>query len=353
MKELYLNQRIGRILKAGNREFRYFSGTSYLGMEEIPVYEEVLIQNIRRYGFNHGLSRVNNVQLSVFEEFEEFFAVKAGAESAAVVSSGYLAGISAWQLLYPKSDTCWIAPDTHPAILPADLKPDFQLNFIQWKNQCLEQSEAIPSQKIILLGNAVDPLRAEIHDYSWVRNIAKKHEVTLLIDDSHAFGVLGKSLFGTYSQHLDPKINLVVSGSLGKGLAMPSGIILGTKDIISEIKLQAIFTGASPGSPANLQVFLETQEVYKAQSEKVRDYSGIFFQETQDLSTIKGSAKFPVFVYQNPDWPEKLEQLGFITSSFSYPTPDSPRINRIVISGFHSLNDLMALNETLHQLAQQ
>lgn len=352
MKELYLNQRIGRLVKNGNQEFLYFSGTSYLGMDQIPEYEEILIQNIRRYGFNHGLSRVNNVRLSVFGEFEELFAKNACAESAAVVSSGYLAGISAWQFLYPKSNTCWIAPDTHPAILPADLKPDFQLNFIQWKNQCLELSESIPSQKILLLGNAVDPLRAVIHDYSWVRDIAKKHEVTLLIDDSHAFGILGKSVFGTYSAHHDPKINLIVSGSLGKGLAMPAGIILGSEETISGIKSLPIFTGASPGSPANLQTFLDTGKIYQTQNQKIKDFSGIFFQETQDLSTIYGSPKFPVFVYQNQDWPEKLERMGFITSSFPYPTAGSQRINRIVISGFHSLNDLMALSLKLHQLSQ-
>jgi 7-keto-8-aminopelargonate synthetase-like enzyme len=217
----------------------------------------------------------------------------------------------------------------------------------------LELAENIPSQKILLLGNAVDPLRAEIHNYSWVKEIAKKHEVTLLIDDSHAFGVLGKSVFGTYSEHVDPKINLVVSGSLGKGLAIPAGIILGKNEVIASIKSQPIFTGASPGSPANLQAFLDARDIYKKQGKKIRDFSGIFYQEIQDLSTIKGSAEFPVFCYENSDWPEKLEKRGIITSSFSYPTAESPRINRIVISGFHTLSDLMFLNDSLHQLAER
>lgn len=353
MKALHLPHRIGRTILAEGREYLYFSGTSYLGMEQIPEYEQILMENLRKWGFNHGLSRVNNVRLSVFEEFESYFAKNSGAESAAVMSSGFLAGIAAWQYLYPKSDQCWIAPDTHPAILPSHLKPDFQLNFIQWKNQCLEKADTVPSQRILLLGNAVDPLRSEIHDFAWVKEMAKKHAVTLLIDDSHAFGVLGKSVFGTYSENLFPNVNLVVSGSMGKGLAMPAGIILGKNELISGIKSQAIFTGASPGSPANLQAFLDSGEIYQIQSKKIKDFSGIFHQETQDLSTVHGSAKFPVFIYENPDWPEKLEERGFITSSFSYPTAESPRINRIVISGCHSLWDLMALNETLHQLSRK
>ncbi len=351
MKPLNLDQRLGRFVKIGKKEHLFFSGTSYLGIDQVPQYEAVLFDCIRRYGFNHGLSRVNNVRLKVFEEFEHFFSTKAKAESSAVVSSGYLAGISAWQYLFPKSDQCWVAPDTHPAILPAELKPDFQLSFIQWKNQCLEGSDQLPSQRILILGNAVDPLKAEIHEYSWVKEIAKKHEVSLLIDDSHAFGVLGNGVFGTYSQHVDSKINLVVSGSLGKGLAMPAGIILGKNQVIEGIKAQPIFTGASPGSPANLQAFLETQEIYSQKRNLIREFCGIFNQETTKLSTIQGSADFPVFIYKNEDWAEKMEEMGFITSSFSYPTAQSQKINRIVISGFHTLWDLMALNEAVHQLS--
>lgn len=352
MKTLHLEQKIGPTVNVGDKPFLFFSGTSYLGIDEDRHYQAVLFDCIRRYGYHHGLSRVNNVQLKVFGEFEGFFANHAKAESAAVMSSGYLSGIAAIQFLYPKSDQCWIAPDTHSAILPMGIKPTFQGSFTEWKTQCLERAEQIPPQRILILGNAVDPLKAEIHEYSWVKKIAKKHEVTLLIDDSHAFGVLGKSVYGTYSENSFPEVNLVISGSLGKGLAMPAGIILGKKEIIEGIKTQPIFTGSSPCSPANLQAFLETQDIYKVQSQKIRDFSGIFNQETRHLSTISGSGQFPVFILKDLSWSEKLEKMGFITSSFSYPTADSPKISRIVISGFHSLMNLMALKEALNELSK-
>jgi 8-amino-7-oxononanoate synthase len=321
LKSINLNQRLGRTVNIGKNECLFFSGTSYLAIDQDRHYEAVLFDCIRRYGFNHGLSRVNNVRLSVFEEFEEYFAKHAKAESSAVMSSGYLAGISALQYLFPKSD------------------------------QCLELSDQLSSQQILILGNAVDPLKAEIHEYSWVNEIAKKHKVSVLIDDSHAFGILGKSVFGTYSIHSNPSYNLVVSGSLGKGLAMPAGIVLGKKEVLEGIKNQAIFTGASPGSPANLQAFLETQDIYKSQSQKIRDFSGIFNQETESLSTISGSANFPVFILKNPEWAEELEKMGFLISSFSYPTASSPKISRVVVSAGHTLWDLMALNEGLHKLS--
>ncbi|TDQ17121.1 7-keto-8-aminopelargonate synthetase-like enzyme [Algoriphagus boseongensis] len=350
MKPFHLDQKLDRIVQIQGKSYYFFSGTSYLGIGQRKEYEEVLLKNIQRWGSNHGLSRANNVRLSVFLEFEEFFANQAGAASGAVVSSGYLAGIAAWQWLYPNADQCWIAPDTHAAILPLNIKPDIQFNFTQWKKKCLELSDRLSSQRIFILGNAVDPLKAQIHEYNWIAEIAKKHEVTLLIDDSHAFGVLGESVFGTYKKHSSPSYNLMVSGSLGKGLGMPAGIILGNEKTIEGIKSQAIFIGASPGSPANLQTFLDTQDLHSAQFQKLKELCRLFFDETEELSTISGVPEFPAFIYQDETWTDRLENLGFITSSFSYPTAQSPKVNRIVISGFHEKEDVFSLLSVIKSL---
>ena len=65
------------MVRIGKKDYLFFIGTSYLGMEEDAHYGAVLQDCIRQYGANHGLSRVNNVRLKVFEEFEKFFAKNA------------------------------------------------------------------------------------------------------------------------------------------------------------------------------------------------------------------------------------------------------------------------------------
>jgi 8-amino-7-oxononanoate synthase len=331
----------------------FFNSTSYLGIDQSQQYEQVLYACIRRYGFSHGLSRVNNLQLSIFEEFETCFAQNAGAESAAVFSSGYLAGTAAWKALRDQADVCWIAPDTHPAILPENDVPSRVEIFELWKNQCLEKSDKISPQKILILGNAVDPLKAQIHEYNWLAPIAQKHELTLLIDDSHAFGVLGKSIYGTYSQYQIPRLNLVISGSLGKGLAMPAGIILGSARLIELVKSTPIFRGASPPAPANLQAFLETEKIYLEAGRLIRNISGMFSVQTQNIEGITGSGYFPVFRYQDANWADRLQEMGFITSSFAYPHLDSPKINRIVLSAGHEMKDIELLIQVLNLLSEK
>ncbi|MEN2280678.1 aminotransferase class I/II-fold pyridoxal phosphate-dependent enzyme [Algoriphagus sp. SE2] len=346
-----LEQKIDRLIDYQGKTYRYFSGTSYLGIGMVPEFQEKIVEGLWRYGLNHGQSRGNNVRLAVYDEFEAFFADSAQAESSLVMSSGYLTGTAALRLLKKEESEIWVAPDTHPAILPLDLAPNPRQSFEDWKIKCLEKSENLPPQKILILGNAVDPLQSTIHDYSWIARIGTKHDLTILIDDSHAFGVIGESLFGTYSKLKKLPAKVVVSGSIGKGLGLPAGIILCDRATKDEILNLPIYGGASPCSPGYLQAFLESQDLYLAQKKKLSTNCDLFYQETIKLNGILGNPEFPVFNYFEETWVDKLEQSGFITSSFPYPTAKDPRLNRIVISGFHLKNDLELLIEKLIELS--
>ncbi|REG87143.1 aminotransferase class I/II-fold pyridoxal phosphate-dependent enzyme [Algoriphagus antarcticus] len=351
MKNHYLNSGIGRTINIEGKEYLYFSGTSYLGIAQDKTFLKALSDNLFLFGANHGQSRINTIRLQVFDDFENHFSQKAGSEAAAVLSSGYLAGIAAWKSLAKDADEIWIAPDAHTAIIPDNLSPSIEFNFIQWKKHCLKQSEILSPRKILLIGNAVDPFACEIHDYDWVREIAQKHEISLLIDDSHAFGAVGNSIYGTYQKWADPSINLLVSGSLGKGLGLPAGIILGEETQIYQIKATPLFGGASPGSPAHLKTFLDMEKLYLKKKSWLQDACGIFAQETANIQQLHGSRNFPAFAYSDDKWVKEFEKAGIITSSFPYPTADSPSVNRIVISAYHVLGDLIYLNQVIHNLS--
>jgi 8-amino-7-oxononanoate synthase len=347
---LALSARLGKKLLLEGKEYLFFNGTSYLGLDSLEAYTGIVEGNLQKWGTHHGLSRTNNVRLAIYDAFEEFFSNQAGAESAALFSSGYLAGIAASQYLFPIADQCWAAPDTHPAILPLGVQADSSLSFPQWTQACLERASQMPSQQILILGNAVDPLKADIHAYDWVASIAEKHEVTILIDDSHAFGILGDFLFGTYSQWKQEGVQLVISGSLGKGLATPGGIVLGSEGVIQGIKSQSIFAGASPPAPGLLQSLMDAQALLQEQKRKLQELTSFFYQKSRDLPQIKGTPNFPVFVYSPDSWTDNLQEQGYITSSFSYPTASGPKVNRIVLSASHSKEEVQALSQFLAHL---
>ncbi|MBN7814349.1 aminotransferase class I/II-fold pyridoxal phosphate-dependent enzyme [Algoriphagus pacificus] len=353
MNTFSLDSKIDRTLTVKGKIYHYFSGTSYLGIGQSPEFQEELIRGMEQYGLNHGLSRINNVRLSIYEKFEEAFAKQAEAENAIVMSSGYLAGMTALQYLSDKCDQIWVAPDTHPAILPLDLKPDPKTSFDSWMQSCLEKSRKMPSQKILILGNAVNPMIPEIHSYDWVAQLAEKHEVTLLIDDSHAFGVIGKSVFGTYYQWKDLPINLLVSGSLGKGLGLPAGIILCNEKTAENIRKLPIYGGASPCPPAYLHAFLKSKELYREQKSRLMQLIKYFEKKNEIPEHIYGIKNYPVFSYRPETWVEKLEAKKIITSSFPYPTSKDKSVNRIILSSFHTAEDIDSLWAHIKEIYQR
>ncbi|MBN3581607.1 aminotransferase class I/II-fold pyridoxal phosphate-dependent enzyme [Algoriphagus aestuarii] len=350
MKIFNLNTRIDREIVHQGKSYHYFSGTSYLGIDLVPEFQEQVVLGMEHYGLNHGLSRINSVRLQIFDQFESFFAKEAGAEASLTMSSGYLAGIAALQFLSKNSDQIWVAPDTHPAILPVELKPDANQDFEKWKNACLEKSTKIDRQKILILGNAVNPMLPEIHDYSWLLPVAEKHEVSLLVDDSHALGILGKGVFGTYSLWKDLPLQLVVTGSLGKGLGLPAGIILSDQKTCDFIQNLPIYGGASPCPPAYLYAFLQSQTVYQERKERLMQLINYFVKKNQIPEHIKGVKNYPVFSYRPEAWAAKFEANQIITSSFPYPTSKDPSVNRIIISAFHNAEDIDSIWYYINQI---
>lgn len=353
MSVYHLQSKIGRTICQNNQDYLYFSGTDYLGMNSLREFEDLVINGIRQVGLNHGLSRINNVRLDVFDQFESYFAEQAGAKKALVWSSGYLAGYATVKHLLGQIDQVFIAPDTHPAILPDGLSPDPSQSFTDWVNFCKEMCDTLKPQKILFLANSVDPLKPELNDFSWIKYLPAKHEYILLLDDSHAFGAVGDTVFGTYKKWKNLPVDLIVLGSLGKGLALPAGITLGFGRLLTSLASQKIFRSSSPPPQAYLLAFLQAQQLYKAQHEKLHSNIQHFATLSKKIKGLIGNKEFPVFSFPNKDWVNKLEEEGFIISSFPYPGPTDPWANRIVIAAYHEKEDLNKLCQVLEKIQSQ
>ncbi|WP_194775229.1 aminotransferase class I/II-fold pyridoxal phosphate-dependent enzyme [Pararhodonellum marinum] len=342
--------KIDRKISNGEKEWLYFSGTAYLGTSTVAEIEKLAIEGIQKYGLNFGASRFSNVQLDLYDRIERLFEEKTGAEKAMVLSSGYLSGHLVSNVLSASAEEIFIAPQTHPAILPHGHSPSSLPTFSAWKEEVRATCEKLAKKNILLLANAVDPLVPEIHDFDWIQNLPSHHQYTLLLDDSHAFGVLGDDLFGTYAQWKKLPLRLVVSGSLGKGLGLTAGIICGDHQLIHKLQEQTIFRGASPPSPGPLFAFLNGLSLYRIQKEKLMDNMAFLFEAVKGLQHLTYIENYPVIRFEKHAWVEELEKSGILVSSFPYPSPKDPTINRIVLAAYHTKKDLYQLAKTLNSL---
>jgi 7-keto-8-aminopelargonate synthetase-like enzyme len=344
-----LNSKIGSRLSYGEKEYSFFSGTSYLGMGQVEAFETTIAAGFRQYGISHGLSRINNVRLDIYEKFEDHFARATGAEDAIVWSSGFLAGTTAVDILKKQHQHIWVAPGTHPAILPNTISVSIPTDRENWKIRCIQEAEQLLPTSILILSNSLDVLRPRVHDFNWIEQLSSRHKYTLLIDDSHGFGVLGEGIFGSYARWRHLPVDLLVSGSLGKGLSLPAGIVLGPKKLLEVIRLTATYRGASPPPPAYLFAFLERVKLFETQRKKLRTNMD-FAQSLDTFRKLEHDPRFPVYGFSDVDWVKRLENSGIIVSSFPYPTSGDPCINRIVISAAHETADLVKLDRILSEL---
>ncbi|AGA77144.1 aminotransferase class I/II-fold pyridoxal phosphate-dependent enzyme [Echinicola vietnamensis] len=334
--------KIDRIIPWEGRDYRYFSGTAYLGMGSVPAFEKHIIQGIQQYGPNHGASRFSNVQLEVYDALEQQFAREAGAPFGALLSSGFMAGYLSQTLLYALADEVWAAPDAHPAILPAHFQPDPSQSFGEYAQECIERSHHTKGKTIAILSNAVDTILPSVHDFHWVKQLSAENTYYLLIDDSHAFGLLGKGIYGTYGQWKSLPARLIVVGSLGKALAIPAGMILGDAFFIEKVKNSAIFRGASPAAPGYCEAFLNAESLYSRQQSLLQENMEYFFGHLDEdtKAALRYDPRFPVVTFRNSGWAQKLLDKGVMISSFSYPRPEDAPVDRIILSAYHTKEDL-------------
>jgi len=342
MKHYPIHTKVDRTITYDHREMLYFSGTGYLGMGNLPEFEEHIIQGIRQYGASHGSSRGSNLQLQVYDDFEKFFALMAGAERGLLFSSGFLAGAAAVKVLSATSDIVLTAPDAHPAIKPS-AATDSSLSFEQWTQFCHEKALSEEGKQITFLSNAVDPLIPTVHTFDWINDLPKTNNYTLLIDDSHAFGIVGDDIFGTYKKWSSLSAEVIVCGSLGKALGIPGGIVLGREAWIGHLEKETMFRSASPPAPAFYHAFLQSQSLYGQQKAKLATNVHTFKQLTRPLHFLHSFDGYPVFAFDDESIVDKLEKDNIIISSFPYPEVTDPCVNRIVLSAYHEKYDLERL----------
>jgi 7-keto-8-aminopelargonate synthetase-like enzyme len=335
------------------RSFLYFGGTAYLGMPADPGFLAHYVQGLEKFGVNNGTSRNNNVQLGIYDEAEQYAATQFGAESALILSSGYLAAQLCVRYLSGFGKVVY-APDCHPALLLNDAAVPGAGNFTTWKTGIVAEINGSDVQNWMLVSNSMNNLIPEIYDFSSLKLIDPAKRVLLLIDDSHGIGILheGSGAFGTVKSMFAglPHIEVVVVASMAKALGVDAGIILGSHQTISGLKGTPVFAGASPPAAAALYAFMQSKPLYERAFHKLlalRNYTIARLKGTNEFHFLPG---FPVLQSRREDLAELLMSKDILISSFPYPDRNGPALNRIILCSWHTEAHIDRLLEALNDL---
>jgi 7-keto-8-aminopelargonate synthetase-like enzyme len=348
---IYVKKVPGRTINEKGREYLYFGGTSYLGLQNHSEFEALLLKNIAEYGMSHGASRKSNIRLSIYDQAESFMAKWTTAEAAMLLSSGYLAG----QLLrdYFDDDTFAVFHmlNTHSALLRN--RDKISRNLSGLKKAIEAQIEDNSSKTPVLFLDTVSFSEDNYPDFEFLKTLPLDR-IILVADDSHGLGIIGENGSGAF-----PVLNdlgakeVLLCASLSKGPTVQAGIILGGNKRVEQLKNSLQYGGSSPASPASMATLIQAKAIYKEQRQKLTKNVDLFVKLVKNDSFLKRTKGHPAFNYYNLQLTEFLEKNGILVTHFNYPNPQAAVLSRIVISAGHASEDIEKLSGIINQFLQK
>ena len=254
------------------QHYLYFGGTSYLGLAGRPEVIEAACEAARQFGIHTATSRsgfgTNPLTLAVERLAAEFFDMA----GAFYFASGYVAGHILIQAVAPRCDVVLADESAHYSLIEAAHllgKPVTRFHHrdpedLEQKLQRRLRRRTAGGRRPLLLSDGVFSLTGAVAPLDqYLRVLGDCDAATILIDDAHGFGTLGRHGRGTL-EHLGllgPAVNaeigpagvaIFVCGTLSKALGGFGGILPGSLGMLEQARRAShYYEGASaPPAPA-------------------------------------------------------------------------------------------------------
>jgi 8-amino-7-oxononanoate synthase len=229
---------------------------NYLGLTHHPEVIEAAIRAAKRYGSGCTGSRFLNGTLELHEELESRLAKFLQREACLTFSTGFQACQGVISAIAGKDDLIFCDRDNHASIIDGT-----RLSFaktIKYQHNDMgdlaEKLEAAPTNRgKLIVADGIFSMLGDIVKLPDMHRLAKRFGARILLDDAHAFGVLGLNGRGTAEHHGLEKETDLVMGTFSKSLASIGGFVAGDREVIDFLKHKArslIFSASLPPASA-------------------------------------------------------------------------------------------------------
>lgn len=245
---------------------------NYLGLTHHPHVLEAAQAALRKYGSGCTGSRFLNGTLDLHEELEDRLARFMGQESALVFSTGYQTNLGVIATLIGRDDVVYLDKLNHASIVDgARLSYGTVHRYPHGDLEALERQLAqTPADRgKLIVTDGIFSMEGDIADLPRIVALAETYGAEVMVDDAHAFGVLGEHGGGTAQHfHLEEKVALTMA-TFSKSLASIGGVIAGRETVIHYLKHHArslIFSASMP--PASVATVLAALDVIESEPER-------------------------------------------------------------------------------------
>jgi glycine C-acetyltransferase len=226
------------------------ASNDYLGFTKHPDIIRQGIGALKKYGTGSGSVPMLAGTTPLHKELEDILASFTNYEAAITFSSCYAANYGLLTTLLTSSDVAILDTLVHASIIDGCCNTNkifFKHNDPVSLKMALHKASQFKNKLVIVDG--VYSMDGDIALLNEIIEVTKENGAWLMVDESHAIGVIGNNGEGTHSYFsLEEKAD-IVSCSLGKALGGIGGFIAGSKELISFIELTSrpfIFSTSIP-----------------------------------------------------------------------------------------------------------
>jgi 8-amino-7-oxononanoate synthase len=246
---------------------------NYLGLTHHPKVLAASEAAMRRYGSGCTGSRFLNGTLDLHERLEAELAAFLNQESALVFSTGFQTNLGVIASLVGRNDHIFSDKLNHASIVDgARLSAGTTHRYAHSNMAALERElRAVPEDEgKLIITDGIFSMEGDIANLPAVTSLAEVYGAKVLVDDAHAFGVLGPRGAGTAEYFgLEDEVDLIVT-TFSKSLASIGGVVAGPEPVIHYLKHHArplIFSASMP--PSAIATVLAALEVLRTEPERL------------------------------------------------------------------------------------
>lgn len=216
-----------------------FGSNAYLGLTNHPKVKEAAIDAIKKYGTGCAGSRFLNGTLDLHIQLEKRLAEFVGKEEAIIYSTGFQVNLGVVSCLTGREDyILWDELD-HASIIEGhrlsySTKLKYKHNDMESLEKQLQKCE--PDKIKLIVTDGVFSMEGDVAKLPEIIALAKKYNASVMVDEAHGIGVLGKQGRGTCDHFgVTEDVDLIM-GTFSKSFASIGGFIASDKETINYLR---------------------------------------------------------------------------------------------------------------------
>ena len=241
----------------GGRKIVMFGSNSYLGLTNHPKIKEAAKAAVEKYGSGCAGSRFLNGTLDLHLKLEDSLARLVGKEAVLVYSTGFQANLGVISALVGKGEYILADKSNHASIVEGcrlSLGKFIRFPHCDMRGLANRLRQLDRSSGKLIVVDGVFSMEGDVIPLPELCRLAEEHRATVMVDDAHGIGVLGRNGAGTCDHFgLMDKVHLVM-GTFSKSLASVGGFIASdatTIDYLKHHSRELIFSASiSPNASA-------------------------------------------------------------------------------------------------------